>query len=405
MSPSRRRADTTQPGFVATVHLWKRFKADAQRMLLRDQIDRLTSRIKRGSSAGWRWALRDINLQIEPGESVGLIGANGSGKSTLLKVMTRVMYPYAGRIEVGGRVGALIEVRAGIHPDLTGRENVFLYGTLLGLNRKAVADRFDEIVEFAELANAIDRQVKFYSLGMQMRLGFGVAAFLQPDVLLVDEVLAVGDASFQQRCLDRMGAVTREGATLILVSHDLAAVESTCSRAIWLDRGVMQADGPVRAVLDSYRQNIEESAESGLPLEGIIRLTKAEIVGPGGEGARSEEPLEIDLAFESERSRTAAVFLGISQGTATPIFVLRRDIEMGLDERRVRVTIPALPLPRGRFYLWVSAIQVPNIAAGIELLPWSPVGRFDVAGPDLDIPPRGIMRLAPIHVPASWTVE
>ena len=179
----------------------------------------------------WRWALRDIDFDVAPGESVGLVGSNGSGKSTLLKILHRVMYPYAGSVEVVGRVGALIEVRSGIHPQLTGRENIVPVRLApRAWPPTAVASRFDEIVAFAELEQAIDRQVKFYSSGMQMRLGFAVAAFLEPDVLLVDEVLAVGDAAFQQRCLDRMRYVLTQGTTLVLVSHDLAAVEATCAR-------------------------------------------------------------------------------------------------------------------------------------------------------------------------------
>jgi ABC-type polysaccharide/polyol phosphate transport system ATPase subunit len=157
-------------GTIYARHVWKRFRADRRRMLLRDELEHLRNAVRGQSSSRWRWALRDIDLTVAPGESVGLIGINGSGKSTLLKVLARVTYPYAGSLEVAGRVGALIEVRAGIHPDLTGRENVYLYGSLLGLPRREVTRRFDAIVGFAELESAIDRQVKFYSSGMQMRL-------------------------------------------------------------------------------------------------------------------------------------------------------------------------------------------------------------------------------------------
>ena len=212
-------------GSIAASHLWKRFRADKRHRVLREQVAKVSDRL-RGRRRGWRWALRDVDLHVEPGEAVGLMGPNGSGKSTLLKILTRVMYPYAGRLEVSGRVGALIEVRAGIHPQLTGRENAFLYGSLLGLNRRQVQQRFDEIVAFAQLEDAIDRQTKFYSSGMQMRLGFSVAAFLEPDILLVDEILAVGDSSFQQRCLERMSAALAEGVSLVFVSHDLAAIEA-----------------------------------------------------------------------------------------------------------------------------------------------------------------------------------
>src|SRR5919198_4084977 len=213
-SASRRASPMLPSGSISATHLWKRFHADRRRRLLLDQLQSLPALLRGGGRRGWRWALRDVDLVAEPGESVALVGANGSGKSTLLKILTGVMYPYSGRVEAAGRVGALIEVRAGIHPDLTGRENIQLYGALLGLGRRKVRERFDEIVGFAELEDAVERQVKHYSTGMQMRLGVAVAAFLEPDILLVDEVLAVGDASFQQRCLDRMRQGLTQGTTL-----------------------------------------------------------------------------------------------------------------------------------------------------------------------------------------------
>ena len=182
-------------------------------------------------------------MRAEPGEAIGLIGANGSGKTTLLRLVNRVMYPYAGRVSVHGRVGALIEIRAGLHPELRGSENIYFFGSLLGLRRSEIAAHFDDIVAFAELEHAIDRQVKFYSSGMQMRLGFAAASFLDPAILLVDEVLAVGDSAFQQRCLARLRDLLIAGTTLVFVSHDLAAVEATCRRAIWLDAGVVRAEG------------------------------------------------------------------------------------------------------------------------------------------------------------------
>ena len=170
---------TLPDGTIRATHVWKRFRADRRYSKLRYEMKQLSARLKGSGEDNWRWALRDVDLRVEPGESVGLLGSNGSGKSTLLKLLCRVMRPHSGSVEVTGRVGALIEVVAGIHPDLSGRENAFLYGTLLGLDRPAIASRFDQIVEFAELGDAIDRQVKFYSSGMKMRLGFSVAAFLE----------------------------------------------------------------------------------------------------------------------------------------------------------------------------------------------------------------------------------
>ncbi|MGH9283633.1 MAG: ABC transporter ATP-binding protein, partial [Acidimicrobiales bacterium] len=313
-------------GTVVVTHLWKRFKADRSRALLRDELQRLRARLGGGEAGAWRWVLRDVNFSVQPGEAVGVVGVNGSGKSTLLKILTQVMYPYAGTVEVVGRVGALIEVRAGIHPDLTGRENAYLFGTLLGLPRKEVVRRFDDIVAFAELEDAIDRQVKFYSSGMQMRLGFAVAAFLEPDVLLVDEVLAVGDATFQQKCLDRMRQVIAEGTTLVFVSHDLQSVEAACPRGVWLREGRIAADGPVKETLAAYREAIEAMAAAS-HLSGRARLVKAEAKGVGGP-ARTQEPLEIRLVVESDDREPAVVHIGITEGTASPVFSVRRDLHL-----------------------------------------------------------------------------
>ena len=211
-------------GTVVVENIWKRFRADRVRQRrTADLAERIGRRVRRENPPNpWTWVLKDIDFRAEPGEAIGLVGVNGSGKSTLLKIINRVMFQHSGRIETSGRLGALIEVVTGIHPDLSGRENTFIYGSLLGLTRKEVAKRFDAIVAFAELEHAIDRKMKYYSSGMKMRIGFAIAAFLEPHILIVDEVLAVGDSSFQQKCLERMREVLQSGATLILVSHDLA---------------------------------------------------------------------------------------------------------------------------------------------------------------------------------------
>jgi ABC-type polysaccharide/polyol phosphate transport system ATPase subunit len=387
-------------GTVAATNIWKRFRADPTQQSVRAHVARL-KRLARGSGRrGWRWALQDVDFVVSPGESVGLVGINGSGKSTLLKILARVMYPYAGRVDVQGRVGALIEVRAGIHPELTGRENISLYGTLLGLPRRQVAARFDEIVEFAQLEEAIDRQVKFYSSGMQMRLGFGVAAFLEPDILLVDEVLAVGDTAFQQRCVDRMRTMMLGGTTLVFVSHDLAAVEGINQRAVWLHNGLVEDDGPVRDVLSGYRQALEQVAEVELSSDTPVRAVKASVSGLGGAAPRTQEAAEVMVVLRSIQPAAGRVCIGISEGPASPIFLLRRDMHLPDDgEVTARCRIERLPLPRGRYYLWLGVF----IARG-ELLPWSPVTHFDVIGPDLDAGPAGIGRLSPVHVASSWEV-
>jgi ABC-type polysaccharide/polyol phosphate transport system ATPase subunit len=384
-------------GTVRAERLWKRFAADRVAYGLRDQLRRLAER-RRGAQR-WRWALRDVSVELEPGGSLALVGSNGSGKSTLLKILGGVMYPTAGRLEVAGRVGMLVDVWAGLHHELTGRENLFLAGSLLGLRRADVAARFDEIVDFAELDDALDRPTKFYSTGMKMRLGFAVASFLEPDVLLVDEVLAVGDAGFQQRCLSRMRKVLADGTTLVFVSHDLAAVEATCQRGLWLQDGACLHEGAVADTLARYRQWVEEAAAAAVAfLPGQLRLVKIAVDGGGGEAhARPGRALRVALVVESEEPRTAAICLGVSEGTAAPVFVLRHDTRLVAGETEVRCSIAHLPLPGGRFYVWVGAFD-----GGQDVLPWQPVARFEVAGPGLDPAPAGIVRPAPVLVEATW---
>lgn len=200
------------------------------------------------------WALNDVSFEIRRGEVVGIIGRNGAGKSTLLKILSRITEPTRGQGEIHGRVGALLEVGTGFHPELTGRENIYLNGAILGMNRREVACKFDEIVAFAEVEKFVDTPVKRYSSGMYVRLAFAVAAHLEPEILLVDEVLAVGDAAFQKKCLGKIGEVAREGRTIPFVSHNLAAVQSLCKRVIWLDGGRVIEEGPAARVVSRYLQ-------------------------------------------------------------------------------------------------------------------------------------------------------
>jgi ABC-2 type transport system ATP-binding protein len=200
-------------------------------------------------------ALRDINLQVRQGEVLGIIGANGAGKSTLLKVVARVLKPKLGAVWVRGRVAPLLEFGAGFHPELTGRENVYLNGALLGLSRNEIESRYKGIVDFAELWEFIDAPVRTYSSGMVSRLGFAIATDANADILIIDEVLSVGDAAFKNKSLERIHRFRREGATILFVSHDLDGVESMCDRAIWLDHGVIKANGPAQQVVREYRIN------------------------------------------------------------------------------------------------------------------------------------------------------
>jgi homopolymeric O-antigen transport system ATP-binding protein len=210
------------------------------------------------------WALRDVSFDIHEGEIVGIIGRNGSGKSTLLKILSRITEPTAGSAMVRGQVGSLLEVGSGFHPELTGRENVYVNGAILGMKRREITRKFDEIVAFAEVEPFIDTPVKHYSSGMQMRLAFAVAAHLEPTILLVDEVLAVGDTAFQRKCLGKMGDVAREGRTVLFVSHDLTSVQVLCQRAIRLAHGQIQGIGSVTSEINAYMAESRTAAPSDL---------------------------------------------------------------------------------------------------------------------------------------------
>jgi lipopolysaccharide transport system ATP-binding protein len=213
------------------------------------------------------WALNDVNFEVQPGEVVGIIGRNGAGKSTLLKVLSRITKPTTGRVTINGRVGSLLEVGTGFHPELTGCENIFLNGAILGMSRSEIKRKFDEIVDFSGVERFLDMPVKRYSSGMQVRLAFAVAAHLEPEIVVVDEVLAVGDMEFQKKCLGKMEDVARSGRTVLFVSHNMAAVESLCTRGVLLDVGSVVEDGPVNRVIDQFRTLIlDRAVEQSTPL-------------------------------------------------------------------------------------------------------------------------------------------
>lgn len=198
------------------------------------------------------WALKDVSFDVQPGEIIGIIGGNGAGKSTLLKILSRITEPTEGEAFINGRVGSLLEVGTGFHPELTGRENIFMSGTIQGMKKAEIIRRFDEIVAFSEIGQFLDTPVKRYSSGMFVRLAFAVAAHLEPEILIVDEVLAVGDAAFQKKCLGKMGAVAREGRTILFVSHNMAAIENLCTHAIWLNNGKVRMTGSTAPIVDQY---------------------------------------------------------------------------------------------------------------------------------------------------------
>jgi lipopolysaccharide transport system ATP-binding protein len=395
---------TLPDGTIQVEHVWKRFRADRTVPKFYDQMKRFGKSIGNHGRHEYRWVLKDINLEVEPGGTLALVGINGSGKTTLLKIISQVTYQSAGQCSVAGRIGALLGVTSGIQPELTGRENIYLYGTVLGMPRSVIRDRFDEIVEFAELTDAIERQVKFYSMGMQMRLGFSIAAFLEPDIFLVDEVLAVGDVNFQQKCLRRIGEVVRNGTTLIYVSHDLASVEASCERAIWLADAVVQASGPTKQVVSKYRSAVQQNAALTTSNEGVVQVLKVDINAADGGQVRSEEDLEIRLTLNSPEAHQANFFIGVSQGTAFPMFIVRYSGSFPAGDFEVRCVLHHLPLGKGRYSLW-PAMSGHLRGKGKPLLPWRPVTSFEVMGPELPNLPEGVMVLSPVYVGADWKIN
>src|SRR5579862_6658752 len=242
-------------------------------------------------------ALHDVSLTVPRGRTLGVIGRNGSGKSTLLKLVAGITKPSSGTVRVNGRVSALIELGAGFHPEISGRENVFINGIMLGLSRREIANRFDEIVRFAELEDFIDAPVKTYSSGMYMRLGFAVAINVDPDVLLVDEVLAVGDEAFTHKCLDKFAEFRRRGRTVLLVTHSLQLVETLCDDALWLDGGRVQSHGDPKRVIGAYLTAVEQS-EQTLMAETTAKATKAVEAEAEAAPAAAEEPADMFKATE-----------------------------------------------------------------------------------------------------------
>ena len=311
------------------------------------------------------WALREVSFDVRHGEVLGLLGRNGAGKTTLLKIVSRITSPSSGKVKVRGRIASLLEVGTGFHMDLTGRDNVFLNGTILGMTRSEVARKFDEIVAFSGIEEFIDTPVKRYSIGMRVRLAFAVAAHLEPEILLIDEVLAVGDASFQQKCLGKIGEVSRAGRTVIFVSHNAAAIESLCTRGVVMDHGRVAFDGTQSEAIDFYA-----ASRAGLSADlatrtdrkgtGEIRVTAIEIRNATGAvttTVRSGEDVEIALRFE-RRAKVLfprlAVELHVTTHLGAPVFTqanwLTGDAFGELPEKGTLVcALPELPLPVGTF--------------------------------------------------------
>jgi ABC-type polysaccharide/polyol phosphate transport system ATPase subunit len=262
------------------------------------------------------WALRDVSFTVDQGDVVGVIGRNGAGKTTLLKILARITEPTTGVSRTRGRVRALLEVGTGFHPELTGRENIYLNGAVLGMTRQQIRKRFDEIVAFAEVERFLDTPLKRYSAGMYLRLAFGVAAHLEPQIVVVDEVLAVGDGEFQRKCVGRMSQFGSEGRTVLFVSHDLGAISQLCPRTIWLDHGVVKADGPTDRSLELYLKSSgpqalrrELSPEGGGPIQ-LLSVAVADRAGSALDAPRRDEPLSLQLRFKTTE-RVPALDLGL----------------------------------------------------------------------------------------------
>lgn len=309
------------------------------------------------------WALQDINLDVESGTTLGLIGHNGSGKSTLLKTIGGILTPNSGYVERSGRLAALLELGAGFHPDLTGRENVYLNASILGLSRAQTEQYFDAIVDFSGIEQFIDTQVKFYSSGMYVRLAFAVAVHVDPDILLVDEVLSVGDEPFQRKCIDRIKQFQREGRTIVLVTHGLDAVRQLCDRAVLLDRGHIVVDGTPIDALRSFRDAYADDPVAGTTAGDMqVEVLGARFVGPGGERRRigPDEPVAIEIDVEAHTPTDDwAVGIALLNGVditvlGTNTLMLGQHLEPLLGRATVRMAFDALPLVEDQYYLTVA---------------------------------------------------
>jgi lipopolysaccharide transport system ATP-binding protein len=362
-------------------HVSKRFMLHRERARSFQDLLIKTLRHRNGDSELF-WALRDIDLSVQQGEMLGLIGPNGAGKSTMLKLMTRILEPTSGGINVRGRVAALLELGTGFHPDLTGRENVFLNGSLLGFTRRDMQQRLDSIIDFAGMARFIDVPVRHYSSGMYMRLGFAIAVHSDPDILITDEVLAVGDEAFQNKCLERMSKFRDDGVTIILVSHALPVVRKLCSRAIWLSQGSIVMDGAPGAVIDSYIANVTEEervahdhaapAGPAAPVvEGLadVRLLGVEMLAPDGRPrweAQAGEHMDLRIHYNLRKDLPDAVvtmdiYDAQDQTLITGVNSYLDRMPVSLCEGEGCIDLPGLPLPLrdGQYLVSVALYSEP----------------------------------------------
>jgi lipopolysaccharide transport system ATP-binding protein len=361
------------------------------------------------------WALRDVSFEVREGEALGLIGGNGAGKSTLLKLLSRVTLPSTGRAEIHGRVGSLLEVGTGFHPDLTGRENVLLNGAILGMRRSEIERKFDEIVAFAEVERFLDTPVKRYSSGMYLRLAFAVAAHLEPEVLLVDEVLAVGDAAFQRKCLGKMGDVAASGRTVVFVSHNMDAVLRLCTRAILLERGRVTDDGRSADVVNAYLARGGTTAAPNVWVElgdlsrsgsGEARVERARYSVPDAPNRvpRPGGPLRIDVEIDARQALTVASLAIVVRSLTGVVLLVADVIEKGEmvplvpGRNAIRFDVEALHLAAGTYAvtIWISHA----IGRAID-----EVAAFELDVLDASARGLGASTGSLVHVPFTVSVE
>ena len=352
---------------------------------LREEFNRWCDRLRRQASPADQrefWALRDVSFEVSPGEVVGIIGRNGAGKSTLLKILSRITEPTGGEALLRGRVASLLEIGTGFHPELTGRENIFLNGAILGMTRAEVRRKLDEIVAFAEIEKFIDTPVKRYSSGMHVRLGFAVAAHLEPEILIVDEVLSVGDYAFQRKCLGKMEEVSRgDGRTVLFVSHNLGSVTGLCGRAVWLAQGRVQSIGTADAVVAEYVRSQTEPTRSDYDFHawGGAERCSSRLMITGlrvndGAAVTHGEPFRARLFFRTQ-ALVEGVSFALGFGTVEGTMLATYDSDLGGQRRTypadlegvIEVILPELPLGPGRYALSLGARS--GDAGGLDHLP------------------------------------